>query len=136
MATATTPVGALPKANLKWIWLSVAIAVAVHAQAQLTLLHISDLGHHPKRRSSETAAFHALAEAASDMNPQVVELTAEKPAEVLFRQGQRYDTVILGAHMSPLRPVLLLGSRLARAMDELPGTVIITRASAKTREAA
>jgi anion transporter len=29
MATATTPVGALPKPNLKWIWLSLAIAVGV-----------------------------------------------------------------------------------------------------------
>src|SRR6185437_2551215 len=100
--TRPAPAGAPPQSVLaalrggpnSWLGLSVAAAVAIHAQATLTLLHISDLGHHPKHRRSETAAFHALAEAVSDVNPHVVELTAEKPAEVLFREGQRYDTVI------------------------------------------
>lgn len=41
MATATTPVGALPKTNLKWIWLSLAIAVGV----VITLLPLVNLSH-------------------------------------------------------------------------------------------
>jgi len=41
MATATTPVGALPKNNLKWIWLSLAIAVGV----VITLLPLVSLSH-------------------------------------------------------------------------------------------
>ena len=50
--------------------------------------------------------------------------------------GRRYDAVVMGAHSNPARAGLLVGAALSPAMNELPKTVILTRAATLRDDAA
>jgi nucleotide-binding universal stress UspA family protein len=119
-----------------WLALSVASALADQARATLTLLHVYDRRHHPDLRRHEEALFHELTDAAASSHPRILEQASDDPVAAMFREGRRYDTVVLGAHANPARRGALLGTGLSRAMDELQQTVIVTRNSVGHPEAA
>lgn len=107
--------------------LSVAAALATQADARLTVMHVYDSDHHPDRAQREAVVFHELIQAVRWLDPEVLEVIAPEPAEVLLRAGSEYDAVVIGAHADPGRAGVLVDSALESVVARLPKTVILTR---------
>jgi nucleotide-binding universal stress UspA family protein len=120
------PVRGGPNARLA---LTVAAAIAADADAELSVLHVYDRNHHYERREQEAFQLQQLVRAVRPLNPEVIELTSERPVDVLLGVGRGYDAVVMGAHAHPRQPGTLIGSALASVVRRLPKTVILTRAA-------
>jgi len=117
------PVRGGPSAQLA---LRVAAAIATAWQQSLTVLHVRDGRHSPDRRERESDQFRQLV-SESGHDCQVVEVDSRSPSEAIIAEGQKYGAVVLGAYAEVSRTHVVVGSRLARAVDALHGYVILAK---------
>src|SRR5207247_2007732 len=57
----------------------------------------------------------------------VIEVESSQPSEAITQEGLKYGVVVLGAYAEASRSSVVVGSRLARTVSRLPGTVILAK---------
>jgi glucosyl-3-phosphoglycerate synthase len=59
----------------------------------------------------------------------VIEVESSQPSEAITQEGLKYGVVVLGAYAEASRSSGVVGSRLARTVARLPGTVILAKSA-------
>lgn len=119
------PVRGGPSAELA---LKVAEAVAAARGQPLTVMHVYDPRQSAERREREARHFHQLLRRAEG-RPRALEVDSPSPGQIIDREGHAHAVVVLGAYAEATRSSVLVGSRLARAVQRLPGTVILAKSA-------
>jgi len=117
------PVRGGPSAQLA---LRIAAALAAAWKQPFTALHVRDSRHSPERQERDSRQFHQLVRESGD-DCRVVEVESRNPSEAINAEGQKYGVVVLGAYAEVSRTHVVVGSRLARAVEALQGTVILAK---------
>ncbi|HEY4026335.1 MAG TPA: glucosyl-3-phosphoglycerate synthase [Candidatus Dormibacteraeota bacterium] len=119
------PVRGGPSARLA---LRAAVAMVGDRHLPLTALHVHDPRHTDDRRQRESHRFHELLqEFGHRVEP--VEVISQNPSQAITEAGRRHGVTVLGAFAEAARSSVLVGSRLAKTVESLPGTVILAKSS-------
>jgi glycosyltransferase involved in cell wall biosynthesis len=124
------PVRGGPSANLA---LRVASSLAASLGTHLTVLHVYNGRHNGERHARESHQFKRLLQRVRGVEMRVVELQGVEPNRAIAEHGRTHGVVVLGAYAEAARSSTLVGSRLARAVRRLPGTVILAKSARATR---
>jgi glucosyl-3-phosphoglycerate synthase len=122
------PVRGGPNASLA---LRAAAAVANGQRGRLTAMHVYDPRHSAERRERERNQFRELQRDLGRRRPRVLEVESTKPNQAITNEGQKHGVVVLGAWAEATGSPVMLSSRLAETVRQLPGTVIVAK-SART----
>ncbi len=120
------PVRGGPSARLA---LRAATALVGTRHVRLTALHVHDPRHSDGRRERESRHFHELLEEFGSRRIEPVEVVSPNPSQAITEAGRRHGVTVLGAFAEAARSSVLVGSRLARTVESLPGTVILAKSS-------
>jgi hypothetical protein len=123
------PVRGGPSARLA---LRAAAALVGTMQVPLTALHVHDPGHSDDRREQESHRFRELLLEFDQGRFEPVEVVSLDPSQAITEAGRRHGVTVLGAFADAARSSVLVGSRLARTVESLPGTVILAKSSHTT----
>lgn len=107
----------------------VAAAIAESWQTKLTVLHVLEAAHHPRRRAAEAERFRRLVAEIRYRDIEVLERSSVTAATTILQESMAYRTVVLGAFANPPRSPVLVRSDLAGMVRQLRGTVILVRAA-------
>jgi glycosyltransferase involved in cell wall biosynthesis len=124
------PVRGGPSANLA---LRVARALAIARRTHLTVLHVYNGRHNGERQARDSRQFKRLLQRMRGVDLRVVELEAMEPNRAIAEHGRDHGVVVLGAYAETARSTTLVGSRLARAVRRLPGTVVLAKSAKASR---
>ncbi len=122
------PVRGGPSARLA---LRAAAALIGDRSVPLTALHVHDPRHSDDRRDRESNEFHELL-LEFDRRFEPVEVVSQNPSQAITEAGRRHGVTVLGAFAAAARSSVLVGSRLAKTVESLPGTVIVAKSSRAT----
>ena len=120
------PVRGGPSARLA---LRAASALVGPRRVPVTALHVHDPRHTDDRRERESGEFHELLMEFGRRRLEPVEVVAMDPSLAITEAGRRHGVTVLGAFAEAARSSVLVGSRLARTVESLPGTVILAKSS-------
>jgi nucleotide-binding universal stress UspA family protein len=121
------PVRGGPSARLA---LRAAAALIGSKNVPLTALHVHDPGHSDGKRDRDSAEFHELLrEFEEQRRVEPVEVVSHNPSQAITEAGRRHGVTVLGAFAEAARSSVLVGSRLAKTVESLPGTVILAKSS-------
>jgi glycosyltransferase involved in cell wall biosynthesis/nucleotide-binding universal stress UspA family protein len=120
------PIRGGPSARLA---LRAAAALTSSRSVPLTALHVHDTRHSDDRRDRESRLFRDLVLAFARPGLEPVEVIAASPSQAITEAGRRHGVTVLGAYADATRSSVLVGSRLAKTVDSLPGTVILAKSS-------
>jgi len=95
----------------------------------LTALHVHDTRHSEDRRERESRHFRQLVQEFGRRRVEPVEVVSVNPSHAITEAGRRHGVTVLGAFADVTRSSVLVGSRLAKTVDALPGTVILAKSS-------
>lgn len=108
--------------------LRIAVAVARSRRVPLTVMHVYDPRQTAERRRRETRQFRELAGQAGP-EASVIEVESAQPSEKITEEGRHYGVVVLGAYAEANRSAVVVGSRLARTVQRMPGTVLLAKSA-------
>ncbi|TMC06632.1 MAG: glucosyl-3-phosphoglycerate synthase [Chloroflexi bacterium] len=120
------PVRGGPSARLA---LRAAAALIGSRNVPLTALHVHDPRHSDGRRDRESVEFHELLREFEVKRVEPVEVVSQNPSQAITEAGRRHGVTVLGAFAEAARSSVLVGSRLAKTVESLPGTVILAKSS-------
>ncbi|HEX6489640.1 MAG TPA: glucosyl-3-phosphoglycerate synthase [Candidatus Dormibacteraeota bacterium] len=121
------PVRGGPSAALA---LRAAAAIADSAGARLTVMHVHEPRSTPERHQRSSLHFHELVEKHCDCpDAQVLEFASEHPGQAILDEARHHDVVVLGAYAELFRSPVLVGSRFAATVAELPGTLVLAKSA-------
>jgi nucleotide-binding universal stress UspA family protein len=121
------PVRGGPSARLA---LRAAAALIGSRNVPLTALHVHDPRHSDARRDRDSVEFHELLrEFGEQRRVEPVEVVSQNPSQAITEAGRRHGVTVLGAFAEATRSSVLVGSRLAKTVESLPGTVILAKSS-------
>ena len=120
------PVRGGPSARLA---LRAAAALIGNRNVPLTALHVHDPRHSGGRHDRESAEFHELLQEFEHCRVEPVEVLSQNPSQAITEAGRRHGVTVLGAFAEAARSSVLVGSRLAKTVESLPGTVILAKSS-------
>jgi glycosyltransferase involved in cell wall biosynthesis len=109
--------------------LRAASALVGSRRVALTALHVHDPRHSDDRRERESQEFHELLTEFGRRRIEPVEVVAVNPSLAITEAGRRHGVTVLGAFAEAARSSVLVGSRLAKTVDSLPGTVILAKSA-------
>src|SRR5499427_7635314 len=118
------PVRGGPSARLA---LRAAAALIGNRNVPLTALHVHDPQHSDARRDRESVEFHELLQEFEQRRIEPVEVVSQDPSQAITEAGRRHGVTVLGAFAEAARSAVLVGSRLAKTVESLPGTVILAK---------
>jgi glucosyl-3-phosphoglycerate synthase len=95
----------------------------------VTALHVHDPRHSDDRRRRESRQFHELLVEFGADQVDRVEVISPNPSQAITEAGARHGVTVLGAFADATRSSVLVGSRLAKTVDSLPGTVILAKSA-------
>jgi glucosyl-3-phosphoglycerate synthase len=120
------PVRGGPSARLA---LRAAAALIGDRNVPLTALHVHDPRHSDGRHDRESVEFHELLQEFGERRVEPVEVVSQNPSQAITEAGRRHGVTVLGAFAEAARSSVLVGSRLAKTVESLPGTVILAKSS-------
>ncbi len=120
------PIRGGPSARLA---LRAAVALTASRQVRLTALHVHDPRHSMDRRERDSRAYHDLVMEFGRPRVEPVEVVSANPSLAITEAGRRHGVTVLGAFADAARSSVLVGSRLAKTVEALPGTVILAKSS-------
>ncbi len=120
------PIRGGPSARLA---LRAAAALTSGRSVPLTALHVHDTRHSDDRRDRESRLFRDLVLEFARPGLEPVEVIAASPSQAITEAGRRHGVTVLGAYADATRSSVLVGSRLAKTVHSLPGTVILAKSS-------
>jgi glycosyltransferase involved in cell wall biosynthesis/nucleotide-binding universal stress UspA family protein len=120
------PVRGGPNASLA---VRAATAVANGGGGRLTAMHVFDPRHSLDRREREARQFRELQDDLGRRRVRVLEVESSRPNQAINAEGQRHGVVVLGAWAQATRSPVMLSSRLAETVRQLPGTVILAKSA-------
>lgn len=120
------PIRGGPSARLA---LRAAVALAGSRRVALTALHVHDPRHSEERRVRESRQFHDLLGQFERRRLERVEVAAINPSQAITEASRKHGVTVLGAFADAARSSVLVGSRLAKTVESLPGTVILAKSS-------
>jgi glycosyltransferase involved in cell wall biosynthesis len=120
------PIRGGPSARLA---LRAAAALVGTRRVPLTALHVHDPRHSDDRRERESHLFHELLLDFGRRRVEPVEVVSQNPSQAITEAGRRHGVTVLGAFAEAARSSVLVGSRLAKTVESLPGTVILAKSS-------
>jgi glycosyltransferase involved in cell wall biosynthesis/nucleotide-binding universal stress UspA family protein len=120
------PVRGGPSARLA---LRAAVALVGSRRVPVTALHVHDPRHSDDRRERESRRFHALLDEFAPHGIEPVEVVSLDASQAITEAGRRHGVTVLGAFADATRSSVLVGSRLARTVETLPGTVILCKSA-------
>jgi glucosyl-3-phosphoglycerate synthase len=109
--------------------LRAAAALIGDRNVPLTALHVHDPRHSDGQRDRESAEFHELLREFDQCRIEPVEVVSQNPSQAITEAGRRHGVTVLGAFAEAARSSVLVGSRLAKTVESLPGTVILAKSS-------
>jgi glycosyltransferase involved in cell wall biosynthesis len=119
------PIRGGPSAELA---LRTAASVAAARRLRLTVMHVYDPRLPKDRRDRESRQFRGLLRQIG-RRAHVIEVESSQPSEAITQEGLKYGVVVLGAYAEASRSSVVVGSRLARTVARLPGTVILAKSA-------
>ena len=119
------PVRGGPSAELA---LRTAASVAAARRLRLTVMHVYDPRLPRDRRARESRQFRSMLRRIG-RRAHVIEAESSQPSEAITLEGLKYGVVVLGAYAEASRSSVVVGSRLARTVARLPGTVILAKST-------
>jgi glucosyl-3-phosphoglycerate synthase len=119
------PIRGGPSAELA---LRTAASVAATRRLRLTVMHVYDPRLPKDRRDRESRQFRTLLRKIG-RRARVIEVESSQPSEAITQEGLKYGVVVLGAYAEASRSSVVVGSRLARTVERLPGTVILAKSA-------
>lgn len=119
------PVRGGPSAELA---LRTAAALASARRVPLTVMHVYDPRLPRERRERDSRQFRELLRRMGRRS-QVMEVESSQPSEVITKEGLKYGVVVLGAYAEVSRSAVVVGSRLARTVERLPGMVMVAKSA-------
>ncbi|HKA13322.1 MAG TPA: glucosyl-3-phosphoglycerate synthase [Candidatus Dormibacteraeota bacterium] len=120
------PVRGGPSARLA---LRAAAALAGSPRVPVTALHVHDPRHSVDKQQRESRDFRQMLREVSRRRIQPVEVVAANPSQAITDAGRHHGVTVLGAYADASRSSVLVGSRLAKTVEALPGTVIVAKSS-------
>jgi glucosyl-3-phosphoglycerate synthase len=123
------PVRGGPSARLA---LRAAAALAGSGQVPVTALHVHDSRHSADKQERESREFREMLREVSHRRFDPVEVVASNPSQAITDAGRRHGVTVLGAFADAARSAVLVGSRLTKTVESLPGTVIVAKSSRAT----
>ena len=123
------PVRGGPSASLA---VRAAASVANGGGGMLTAMHVYDPRHSLDRREREARQFRELQRELGRRRVRVIEVESSRPNQAILAEGQRHGVVVLGAWAEATRSPVMLSSRLAETVRQLPGTVILAKSARAT----
>ncbi|HKF76607.1 MAG TPA: glucosyl-3-phosphoglycerate synthase [Candidatus Dormibacteraeota bacterium] len=120
------PVRGGPSARLA---LRAAAALVGSRRTPITALHVHDVRHSEERRARASRQFHDLLVELGTRRVEPVEIVSVNPSQAITDAGRRHGVTVLGAFADAARSSVLVGSRLAKTVESLPGTVILAKSS-------
>src|SRR5215471_16962416 len=120
------PVRGGPSARLA---LRAAAALVGGRRVPLTALHVHDPRHSDARRDRDSLEFRQLLNEFEQCRMEPVEVVSQNPSQAITEAGRRHGVTVLGAFAEAARSSVLVGSRLAKTVESLPGTVILAKSS-------
>jgi glycosyltransferase involved in cell wall biosynthesis/nucleotide-binding universal stress UspA family protein len=120
------PVRGGPSARLA---LRAAAALAGSRRVPVTALHVHDPRHSVDKHERESREFHQMLREVSHRRIEPVEVIATNPSQAITEAGRHHGVTVLGAFADASRSSVLVGSRLAKTVEALPGTVIVAKSS-------
>ena len=120
------PIRGGPSARLA---LRAAAALTESRPVSLMALHVHDPRHSADRRDRESRQFRELLQEFGRPLLEPVEVIATNPSQAIMEAGRRHGVTVLGAYADATRSSVLVGSRLAKTVDSLPGTVILAKSA-------
>jgi glycosyltransferase involved in cell wall biosynthesis len=103
-------------------------AVASARRVRLTVMHVYDPRLPKDRRDRESRQFRELLRRLG-RRAHVIEVESSQPSEVITQEGLKYGVVVLGAYAEVSRSAVVVGSRLARTVERLPGMVVVAKSA-------
>ena len=122
------PVRGGPSARLA---LRAAAALAGSQRVPVTALHVHDPRHSADKHQRESREFHEMLREVKGRTIEPVEVFATNPSQAITDAGRHHGVTVLGAYADAIRSSVLVGSRLSKTVEALPGTVIVAK-SART----
>ena len=119
------PVRGGPNASLA---LRAAAAVANWRRGRLTTMRVYDPRYSLERRERDRSQFRELQRELGRPS-QMLEVESTKPNQAILAEGQRHGVVVLGAWAEATGSTVMLSSRLAETVRQLPGTVIVAKSA-------
>src|SRR5262249_60419211 len=119
---ARAPAGGGPSAGLAR---GAAAALAVSPRGPVPALHVHAPRHSVDKQQRESRDFRQMLREVSRRRIQPVEVVAANPSQAITDAGRDHEVTVLGAYAAASRSSLLVGSRLAHAVEEVPRTVIL-----------
>jgi glucosyl-3-phosphoglycerate synthase len=126
VAGVLVPVRGGPSARLA---LRAAAALVGSRRTRITALHVHDVRHSEERRARASRQFHDLLVELGTRRVEPVEIVSVNPSQAITEAGRRHGVTVLGAFADAARSSVLVGSRLAKTVESLPGTVILAKSS-------
>jgi len=120
------PVRGGPSARLA---LRAAAALAGSRRVPVTALHVHDPRHSVDKHERESREFRQMLREVSHRRIEPVEVIATNPSHAITEAGRHHGVTVLGAFADASRSSVLVGSRLAKTVEALPGTVIVAKSS-------
>lgn len=118
------PVRGGPNARLS---LRVAKAIALSRDTHLTVLHV--YGRNPERHAREQRQIRDLIRRVQGVDLRVIELEGVEATRAIAEHGREHAVTVLGAYADTGRTSTLVGTRLARTVRGLSGTVVLVKSA-------
>src|SRR5262249_12086286 len=99
------------------------------SRVPLTALHVHDPRHTDDRRERESEQFHELLLEFGRRRVEPVEVVSQNPSQAITEAARKHGVTVLGAFAEAARSSVLVGSRLTKPVESLPGTVILAKSS-------
>src|SRR5262249_56861490 len=96
---------------------------------RVTALHVHAPRHSVEKQQRESRDFRQMLREVSRRRIQPVEVVAATPSQAITDAGRHHGVTVLGAYADASRSSVLVGSRLAKTVEALPGTVIVAKSS-------
>ena len=109
--------------------LRTAAALAGPGPSHVTALHVHDARHSADKQAREGRVFRQMLKDVRRHRFHPVEVVAANPSQAITEAGRRHGVTVLGAFADAARSPVLVGSRLAKTVESLPGTVIVAKSS-------
>jgi len=109
--------------------LRAAAALAGSRRVPVTALHVHDPRHSVDKHERESREFRQMLREVSHRRIEPVEVIATNPSHAITEAGRHHGVTVLGAFADASRSSVLVGSRLAKTVEALPGTVIVAKSS-------
>src|SRR5262249_60697448 len=123
---ARAPAGGGPSAGLAR---GAAAALAVSPRGPVPALHVHAPRHSVDKKQRESRDFRQMPREVSRRRIEPVEVVAANPSQAITDAGRHHGVTVLGAYADASRSSVLVGSRLAKTVEALPGTVIVAKSS-------